>query len=328
MPKIELHVHMEGSIRPETLLKLAARHQIKLPADNVKGLREWYTFTDFAHFIEIYRYFARCLRTPDDIELLAREFLIGQANQNIRYSEVTFTPYNQFHANGMGFTEQLAAINRARAWGEKELNTRMGLVIDIPREISPEEGLRVADWAIEGYGNGVVAFGLGGDESGNPPEKFSAAFAKVRAAGLPSVPHAGETQGPPSIWGALNALGAQRIGHGVRCLDDPDLVKVLRDRQIPLEVCPSSNVCLKVVPDLASHPLPRLLEEGLFVTLNSDDPPMFNTSLTEEYQRVSETFGFDPNQLKQFVFNAINASVLPEDEKKNCQLKLKSNSGS
>ncbi len=313
IPKIELHVHLEGSIQPETLLTLAQRHQVDLPAADVTGLRDWYTFTDFDHFIEIYFIICNCIRTPADVELIAREFLAGQAAQNIRYSEVTYTGYIQ--SERMPYKDQLAAINRAIAWAETELGVSMGIVLDIPRNISPAEGLRVADWAIAGFGEGIIAFGLGGPEVGNPPEKFKAAFDKTRAAGLPSVPHAGETVGPESVWGALRVLHADRIGHGVRCLEDPALVEILRARQIPLEVSPTSNVCLKVVPDLASHPLPRLLDAGLYVTLNSDDPPMFNTTLTQEYLTTAKTFHFDVAMMERFVLNALNASLLPAENK-------------
>ncbi len=315
MPKVELHVHMEGSIRPETVLTLAQRHHVELPAHTVEGLQDWYTFTDFDHFIEVYMAVANCIRTADDVELIAREFLAGQAAQNIVYSEVTYTAFTQYQQGGISFDEQLAALNRAREWAEGELGVSMGLVIDIPRYITPAEGLMVADWAIEGFGRGVIAFGLGGPEVGNPPERYKEAFDRTRAAGLPSVPHAGETVGPESIWGALNVLHADRIGHGVRCLDDPALVEELRARQIPLEVSPTSNVCLKVVPDLASHPLPRLLEEGLYVTVNSDDPPMFNTTLTNEYLAVAGTFQFGVDTIEQLMLNAVRASLLPVEDK-------------
>ena len=311
MPKVELHVHMEGSIRPETLLKLARRHRVKLPADTVEGLRAWYNFTDFPHFVEVYVAISNCLRSPDDIELIAREFLSGQAAQNIRYSEVTYTAITMHIQNRIPFADQLAALNRARRWAETELGVSMGLVIDIPREVRPDQGLLVADWAISGFGEGVVAFGLGGLEVGHPPEKFKAAFDRARAAGLPSVPHAGETVGPESIWGALNTLHADRIGHGVRCLEDPALVAELRARQIPLEICPTSNVCLKVAPSLTEHPLPQLLAEGLYVTLNSDDPPMFNTTLTGEYLAVVETFNFDLDTIEHLVLNGVRAALLP-----------------
>ena len=324
MPKVELHVHLEGSVRPETLLLLAKRHHIRLPASTVEELRAWYTFTDFAHFIEIYMAISSCLRTPEDMELIAREFLAGQVAQNIVYSEVTWTPLNQYHTSRMGFAEQLAAINRGRAWAEKELNVRMSMVIDIPRGVPVEEGELSADWAIQSRGNGVVAFGLGGPEIGNPPEVYTNAFARTRAAGLPGVPHAGETAGPASIWGALRDLQAVRIGHGIHCLEDPLLVAELRARQVPLEVCPTSNVCLKQAPSFEQHPLPRLLAEGLFVTLGSDDPPMFNTTLTEEYLQVARVFGFGAKEIKALALNGVKASFLPEGEKQDLEVKISS----
>jgi adenosine deaminase len=311
MPKAELHVHLEGAIRPETLLQLARRHQVPLPANSVAGLREWYVFTDFAHFVQIYIKISECIRTPDDIELIAREFLAGQAAQNIRYSEVTYTAYTHYAQKGLSFADQLAALNRARDWATSNLGVTMGIVIDIAREMPGSDSPLVADWAISAMGEGVIALGLGGSEVGHPPEKHRAAFERARAAGLPSVPHAGETAGPSSIWGALRSLSAVRIGHGVRCLEDPALVAELRDRQIPLEVCPTSNVCLGVAPSMAEHPLPQLIEQGLYVTVNSDDPPMFNTTLTGEYLALAQVFQFDAPRLERLALNAVRASLLP-----------------
>ena len=318
MPKAELHVHLEGSIRPETFLKLARRHGIELPGDTVEALRQWYKFTDFSHFVTVYKTIACCLRTPEDVELIAREFLSNQAAQNIVYSEVTYTPFIQFKNCGIGIRDQLDALNRARAWGEKELQVSMRLIIDIPRQVPSEEGLIVADWAISGMADGVIGFGLAGLEVGHPAEKHKEAFDRARAAGLRSVPHAGELVGPESIWKALRLLGAERIGHGVRCLEDPDLVQELRDRQIPLEVCPTSNVCLNVVPSFREHPLPQLMDSGLFITLNSDDPPLFNTSLTDEYLTAARTFGFSRKQIEELSLNAVRAAFLPEDQR--CRL--------
>ena len=315
MPKAELHVHLEGAIRPETLLELARRNQVPLPADTVAGLRRWYSFTDFPHFVEIYSAISACLRTPDDIELITREFLAGQAAQNIRYSEVTYTAFTHYARKKIAFRDQLAAINRARAWATTELGVTMRLIIDISRERPAETGLQVADWAINAIADGVVALGLGGPEVGNPPEKFQAAFDRARAAGLPSVPHAGETVGAASIWGALRALDAVRIGHGVRCLEDPALVEELRARQIPLEVCPTSNVCLGVAPSMAEHPLPQLLAAGLYVTLNSDDPPMFNTTLTGEYLAAAGAFQLNADDLERLTLNAVRAALLPTTDR-------------
>jgi adenosine deaminase len=314
MPKVELHVHLEGAILAETLLELASRNGESLPADNVAGLREWYTFRDFPHFVEIYIAISRCIRTAEDVELVARHFLQEQARQNILYSEVTYTAYTHYQHHKLEFRDQIAAINRARTWARRELGVDMGMIIDIARETSPEAGLTVANWVIDAHSDGVIALGLGGYEVGHPPEKFQAAFTRARAAGVPVILHAGETAGPASIWGALGQ-GSQRIGHGVRCVEDLALVAELRERQVPLEVCPSSNVCLGVVPELAAHQLPQLLAEGLYVTINSDDPPMFNTTLTDEYLRIAATFGYDYAILRQFVQNAAMVTLLPQAEK-------------
>ncbi|MHC1783452.1 MAG: adenosine deaminase [Anaerolineaceae bacterium] len=315
MPKVELHVHLEGSVLPETLLTLAKRHHRDLPAKDLAGLREWYRFRNFDHFIEIYMAISSCLRTAEDIELIAREFLQGQAGQNIRYSEVTFTPYSQFINCGLGFHEQIDAVNRARAWAEAELGVRMNLIVDIPRQVEPAAGLLVAEWVNKRYGDGIIALGLGGPEIGHPVEKFQAAFDLVRKAGIPRILHAGETDGPESIWSALNLAGSRRIGHGVRAVEDPALMDHLREHQIPLEVCPTSNLCLKVYPDLACHSLPKLLEEGLYITLNSDDPPMFNTTLTNEYLKCRQAFGWDFKTVRKLSLNAIRAALIPEAEK-------------
>ncbi len=314
MPKVELHVHLTGAIEAETLLRLARKHGVDLPANTVEELRRWYIFTDFAHFVEVYTQISECIRTPEDIELITREFLSAQAAQNIIHTEMTYTPYFATQ-KGMTFDEQLDAINRARVWAEAEYNITAGWVIDIPRGVTPEVGMTIADWAVSAMHNGVVGFGLGGPEIGNPPEKFVDAFAYIRKAGMPSVPHAGETVGAESIWGALRSLDAVRIGHGVRCVEEPLLMDELRARQIPLEVCPTSNVCLHVAPDFASHPLPRLIDAGLYVTLNSDDPAMFNTTLTNEYLQAAQIWGFDSARVQQLVMNAAHATLLPPDQK-------------
>jgi aminodeoxyfutalosine deaminase len=309
-PKAELHVHLQGATRPETLLKLAKRNRVELPADDIVGLRRWYTFRDFDHFNEIYDIICECFCSSEDLELAAREFIEGQAAQNIRYTEVTYTPNRR-----MPFDEQMDALNAARVWGQHERGTLLNFVIDIPREVDADTGLMIAEWALQARDRGVVAFGLGGPEFDNPPEKFQAAFDLTNAAGLPAIPHAGETVGPESIWPAIEKLKAVRIGHGVRCLEDPALVDLLRERQIPLEVCPTSNVLLGVCHSLESHPLPHLLDAGLYITINTDDPPMFNTSLIEEYRRCAETFELDAHQISDLILNAFRVSFLPSTKR-------------
>jgi adenosine deaminase len=315
MPKAELHVHLEGSVRPETLLKLAKRHTISLPADDIAGLRAWYTFRDFSHFVDIYMTISSCLRSPEDIELIAREFLIGQAEQNILYTEVTFTPYNQLFNCGLDFHSQVDAVRRAREWGMKELGTRCDFIIDIPREHPAEAGDRIAEWVIDSYGGGIIALGLGGPEKGNPPSKFRKAFEKMREAGIPCILHAGETDGPRSVWEAIEVAGTRRIGHGVRSLEDPALVEHLKSSQLALEVCPTSNICLGVFPSLQEHVLPKLIEKGLKVTINSDDPPMFNTTLTGEYLTCQREFGWGQETIVQLALGAVDESLLPPAER-------------
>ena len=324
IPKVELHVHLEGSVQPKTLLELAHRHQIALPADDVQGLRKWYTFSDFNHFIQIYKAISTCLKTAEDIETITREFLCGQASQNILYSEVTFTPFSQFVNNQLGFHEQIDAVMRARTWAEKELGVTMNLIVDIPRIISPEDGLRIADWVIERHHDGIVALGLGGPEVDHPAEIYIQAYQRVHEAGIPCILHAGETVGPESIWSAIHSAASVRIGHGVRAIEDPALVAYLKETQLPLEVCPSSNICLKVYPSIQEHTLPQLVDAGLFVTINSDDPPMFNTTLTQEYQIISQVFGYDQEAIQKFVFNAVDVCLLSSDARQTLREKITS----
>ncbi len=312
MPKVELHVHLEGSIRPETLLKLAKRHGIVLPADDLVGLKEWYRFRDFPHFVEIYVAISKCLRTVEDLELVMREFLEGQAEQNILHTEVTFTGSTIDKYAGIPWKDQLIALQRGMRYGRDELGVSSGIILDIVRGDPPERGLEVAKWATES--DGVVALGLAGEERFGSAQ-YAEAFAWAADHGLPFIPHAGETVGPESIQEVLILANPLRIGHGVRCIEDPNLMRRLAEKQIPLEVCPTSNVALGVYPDLASHPLPQLMDKGINVTINSDDPPMFGTTLSEEFERCATAFDFKEDILWSLSMNALNAAVLSEPER-------------
>jgi aminodeoxyfutalosine deaminase len=314
MPKVELHVHLEGSIRPATLLTLAERNRVALPAADLEGLQAFYRFSDFDHFLQVYSTISRCLKTPGDYSLIAYEFGADMARQNIRYAEVTFTPYSNVANTGLPFDELLAGLNdgRSRAQGEFDIEYRW--ILDIMRD-QPDSRHLVAAWATSAQDRGVVGFGLGGTEYGHPPEWFADAYTVARDVGLHSVPHAGEVAGPESVWGALRALGAERIGHGVRSVEDPALVEYLRQHQIPLEVCPTSNLCLGIYPSYEEHPIRWLWEQGVYVTLNSDDPPMFNTDLVSEYQAVADHAGFTAGELERLSLNALQASFLPDDRK-------------
>jgi aminodeoxyfutalosine deaminase len=314
MPKVELHVHLEGSIQPATLLTLAERNGVALPAADVEGLRVFYRFTDFDHFIRVYFAISSCLRTLDDFDLIAYEFGAEMARQNIRYAEVTFTPHTNVANTGLPFEDILAALNRGRIRAEKEWGVQFRWVLDIVRN-NPSTRHQVAAWAAGATHDGVVGFGLGGTEKGYPAEWFADAYAVARAAGLHSVPHAGEICGPESVWSAIRTLGAERIGHGVRSVEDGALVDYLRQHQIPLEVCPTSNLRLGVYPSMQEHPIRWLWDQGVYVTVNSDDPPMFGTDLTGEYLALVEHAGFDAADLERLSLNALEASFLPDAAK-------------
>lgn len=315
MPKVELHVHLEGSIRPETLLALAARNQVQLPAQDVQGLKDYYRFRDFGHFIEVYLLVSSCLRRLDDYELVAYEFGRHNAAQNIRYAEATFTIETNMRMTGLPWQEILLALNAGRARAQADFGVDWRWILDINRG-RPETQDQVAEIALAARELGVVALGLGGDEANYPPELFQRAFDRAHSAGLACIPHAGENAGPGSVWTAIETLHALRVGHGVRAIEDERLVETLARRQITLEVCPTSNLRLGIYPDYAAHPLRRLWQAGVQVTVNSDDPPMFNCDLAHEHAVLVEEFGFSAEELVQINLNALHACLLPVHEKR------------
>ena len=327
MPKAEIHVHLEGAIQPETLLTLARRHNHldALPTSDLDGLRRWFTFTGFPHFVQIYLTISDLLRTPEDFAFVVYACGADMAAQNIRYRELTFTPFTHTDSQNKGLTIEalLDGLEAGRSQAQREFGVEMRWVFDIPRNASfrktgnydPYPAERTLAYALVGQEKGVVGFGLGGFEVGAPPEPFAHAFQTAKAAGLLSVPHAGETMGVGSVWGALNELQADRIGHGVRAIEDPKLLAQLHDRQVVLEINPTSNVCLHVYRRLAEHPFPHLDRMGLLVTVNSDDPPLFNTTLCQEYAVLATEFGYREADLARIARNAYVASGAPSELK-------------
>ncbi len=298
-------------MRPRTLLALARRRRIALPAEDEEGLREWFRFRDFDHFVEIYLACSRCLRDPEDFQRLLADFADDQASQRVRYCEVHFTIGTHWR-NGANPGELLDALAESIAEAERLDGVTIRLIPDIVRDV-PDAADLTLEWALTGARRGVVAaLGLSGREAVSPSEPFAEHFAEAARRGLHRVAHAGEHAGPPSIRAALESCRAERIGHGVRALEDPGLVAVLRDLGVPLEVCPSSNVCLGVVPDLAHHPFDALRRAGLEVTVNTDDPPLFETSLNEEYLRLAQTFAYDAEELVELAVAAARHAFLAE----------------
>jgi aminodeoxyfutalosine deaminase len=294
-PKIELHVHLEATVRPETLLEIARQNDYPLSVDTPEGVRGLYDYRDFDHFIEVWILTTNALRRADDFRRIVVEYAEEAARHGAVYIEGIFSPIERTW-RGVGWDE----IFSGYCDGAQEARERHGMDVrltpDITRGAPLEDGLELVRYAVKYRERGIVGVGLGGEEALYPPEKFEDAFREARDAGLASVPHAGEVVGPPSIWGALEALSADRIRHGIRALEDPALVRELGARRTVLDVCPISNLRTGVVKSLDEHPLPRLVEAGILCTVSTDDPEMFDTDLTREYEAV-RALGVDPQAL-------------------------------
>jgi aminodeoxyfutalosine deaminase len=317
-PRAELHVHLFASIPPAVARELARRHHVDLPPVVVDGIRPDFRYRDFAHFQDLLTVLRPLTQDADDVELVTYEFAAGLARQGVRYVETMFTVGGAAR-RGLTAATLLEAMNRGRSRALADFGLEMRWIVDLPRATPEAERAYWADltleFAIGAMDAGVVALGLSGPEAGNPPEPFAPWFERARAAGLHSVPHAGEHGGPESVWGAVRALHAERIAHGVRAVEDPALVAHLAERRIVLDVCPTSNVCLGVVPSLAGHPLPRLHESGVPITVNSDCPPMFGSTLTDEVAALSGPLGLDAPAADEIVANGLRygfASGVPE----------------
>lgn len=316
MPKAELHVHLEGSVYPDVLLKLAEKHGRSLPFEDVEGARQWFQFRDFPHFVEIYIEICSNLRDVDDYVLITRELARRAAQQNIRYLEVTFSPSSILNPGTAASPDTAwTGIREGARQAREELDVELQFILDPVRGRSVEAVMGLAEWFSHNIGDGLVGFGLGGIELGNPASQYQAAFNLARAAGGHISIHAGETDGPASVRDAL-ATGSERIGHGVRSIEDADLVAELAECQMLLEISPTSNICLGVYPDYAAHPFRRLYEAGVPVTVNSDDPPMFGTTLTNEHLVLASDFGFTIDELEALERVAIEHAFLPPDRKR------------
>jgi aminodeoxyfutalosine deaminase len=314
LPKVELHVHHVGSASPRIVAELAARHEGRTPVPaDPDALADYFAFRDFAHFIEVYLSVVDLIRDPEDVWILTHEVARELARQQVRYAELTVTPYSHVH-RGIPAPAFCEAIEDARKRAEADFGIALRWCFDIPGEAglpAAEETLRIA---LAERPDGLISFGLGGPEIGVPRPQFKPYFDQARAAGLRSVPHAGETTGPETVWDALRELGAERIGHGISAALDPQLLTYLAERQIPLEVCPTSNVRTRAVATMAEHPLPQLVEAGLLVTVNSDDPPMFGTTLNDEYAVAARLLNAGPEGLAGLARAAVTASFMEAGE--------------
>jgi adenosine deaminase len=310
LPKAELHVHHVGSASPRIVAELAARHEgaTPVPADPAL-LANYFTFTDFGHFVEVYLSVVDLVRDAEDLWTLTYEIARELAAQQVRYAELTLTPFSSIR-RGIPAPAYCDAVEDARRRAATDFGVQLAWCFDIPGEAGLEAADVTLEVALRQRPDGLVSFGLGGPERGVGRAQFAPHFAAATAAGLHSVPHAGESTGPETVWDAITHLGAERIGHGIAAAHDPRLMAHLRDRQIPLEVCPTSNVCTRSVPSLAEHPLPALVAAGVPVTINSDDPPMFSTTLNREYAVAAELLGLDADGVAGLARAAVTASFL------------------
>jgi adenosine deaminase len=310
LPKAHLHVHLEGSMRPSTVLELADTYGVELP----EGLREGsYEFRDFTHFIAEWVAGLRCLRRPEDVRRIAYEFCEDQAADGVRYAEVSFSLPEHSVRSG-DWDAPILAVLDGFAEGRRDFGIECRPYVDIVRGVGMQLSRMAMESAVRHRDDGVIGVGLGGDEK-HPASDYAHLFRYAVERGLRSIPHAGETAGPGSVWSALDDLGADRIGHGIRSLEDPDLVERLRSERIPLDVCPTSNIMTRVVPSIQRHPLPAMLDAGLLVTLNADDPSMFHAPLSGEYRLAREVFEMDDEALADLARNAVEASFADEDTK-------------
>jgi len=293
-PKIELHVHLEATIQPATLLEIARRNHQALPADREEGLRDLYRYRDFDHFIEVWILTTNVLRTERDFRQIVVDYAAEAARHGAVYAEAIFSPIERTW-RGVGWDEIFAGYCDGAVEARELHGVEINLTPDITRSASLADAFTLVRYASKYRDRGIVGVGLGGEEAVYPPEPFAPAFLTAREHGLASVPHAGEVVGPESVRGALDALRADRIRHGIRAIDDPELVAELADRRIVLDVTPVSNLRTGAVASLPDHPLPQLVEAGVLCSVSTDDPVMFDTDLTREYE-VASSLGISPRE--------------------------------
>ena len=312
MPKIELHVHIEGAISPKSYFSLAKKNQVKLPFNSLNAWEKYFEFKDFSHFIDVYGISVSTIKKAEDFAYIVESFYKHQEQNNIIYSEAFLSA--SFLVEKFNDQEILEAIQFGVQQGESKYKTKINLIPDISRH-HPKSQRRVLQLAIEGYKKGIfIGLGLGGLEVNYPPNLFIDTFAKAKKAGLRVVAHAGEVVGPESVWGAIHDLNVDRIGHGIKSIEDKKLMKYLCDNKIAIEVSPSSNYHLGVVKSGEKHPIRTMIDSGIICTVNTDDPAMFSTNISNEYELLYLQ-GFTIEELYQLNMNAINSSFLESYEK-------------
>jgi aminodeoxyfutalosine deaminase len=329
LPKAELHLHLEGSVDPATLSELSRRHPTPLPTTNPKyrGLEEsarvfteeearaLYQYRDFTGFLLAFKAVTERLRDPDDYELVTYRLMQKLRAQNVVHAEV-YLSAGVVQWRGADFAALFEGAERGRRRGERDFGVSLYWILDAVRHFGVDRAQRVVDEAIRLREDHVVGIGIGGDERRAGPEMFGEVYQHAASRGLRLTVHAGETVGPESIWGAIRELKTDRIGHGLHAVEDPDLLRYLAERQIPVEVCITSNVVTGCCSSLPDHPVRKLFDAGVLVVLNTDDPEMFHTTLNREYEIARDVFDFSEAELRELAKNSFRASFLPEERKR------------
>lgn len=323
IPKIELHLHLEGAIPLDALWTLCQKYGGDPTVPNIEALEKRFTYKDFPHFIETWRWKNQFLREYEDFTFLAERVGRDLVRQNILYAEVFYSPAD-FARHGLKIQDLTAAI---RTGLERVPEIEIALIADLIRDLGPERAAVTLQEVNEVKNLGVIGIGIGGSEQNHPPEPFAAVYEQAQQLGFHTTAHAGEAAGAESIWGAIRSLHIERIGHGTRAEEDEALLEFLAKQQIPLEMCPISNLRTGVVQNIEDHPIRRYFEKGLLVTVNTDDPKMFGNSLVDEYKTLENELGFSPAEIHCLIENAVQASWLPEGKKQNYlqRLRLKNN---
>ncbi len=314
LPKAELHLHLEGTVSPETLVELSACHSSSpLSLERARAL---YHYTDFTGFLMAFKAVTELLHSGEDYELIAWRMAQRLATQGIVHAEVYVSVGVVYYWRRIEFEPLFAGMERARERARRELGVSLYWIFDAVRHFGPEEAARVFSKAAElrPAHPAIIGIGIGGDERHTSAEPFRELYAQARDAGLRLTAHAGETVGPEGIWSAIN-IGAERIGHGLSAIQDPELMAILAERQVPVEICVTSNLRTGCCTTVQSHPLRRYFDAGLMVTLSSDDPAIFGSDLLGEYRLAHEAFGFTQEHLRELAANSFEASFLPAEEK-------------
>lgn len=313
LPKAELHLHIEGSLEPELLFELAQRNAVSIRFDSVEQLRAAYQFEDLQSFLDIYYEGAGVLITERDFYDLTWAYLQKASEQNVRHAEIFFDA--QTHTNrGVPFETVVTGIRRALEAGRREYGITSHLILCFLRHLSEEQAMQTLDQALP-FKDWIVGVGLDSSEAGHPPRRFVRVFARAREHGFRVVAHAGEEGPPEYVREALDLLGAERIDHGVRSIEDPELMERLAREQIPLTVCPLSNVKLRVFPSMAEHNLKQMLDARLVVTVNSDDPAYFEGYLTENYLAIQRALDLSRDDVRRLAANSFKASFIGEGQR-------------